>query len=252
MNSLLQIIKQQARERWKDISEQRLKKYRIALSPIHKLALISGYSCAVILGVLGLNLAYGQVSKIRIDYTDCAGGSCSYSFTLSRAAPARGHVYVKVNNLPQTHLAYRDTRPAEPPGRCDPYFENGRWVYPCGIVDSTYPKDKYQIVSADNQTVFSLDPETMAATSEQSIQSWRRPSSFSSAIHKLGEIEALPAGSYTFTVDKAESYPEKSREALIMFNLSPFGAVLHNIGGLVISAAFVLSIINSLACINYV
>ncbi|KAI5188481.1 hypothetical protein NECID01_0112 [Nematocida sp. AWRm77] len=257
MEQLVQIIKHQARERWKDIAEQRLKKYRLSLSPTNKLVVITLYTWGVILGIVVLNVMYGRVQKISIDYTECTEGRCSYAFVMDRPSHSKGQVYVRVNNMPQTHMSYKDTDPrpraqgAQALDQCEPYLENGRWIYPCGIVDSTYPKDRYTILTSQNKPVFVLDPGVSQASAGENLQSWRAPSSFKSAIHKVGEIEELEKGAYTFVVEKTLNYPEKSREALLVFNLSPFGTVLSNIGPSIVAAAFVLSVINTVACLNY-
>jgi len=239
-------IKEQVKERYRDITEQRLKRYKFSLTPAQKLIYVTAYSAGVVTLVVVLGAFCRSGEKTVFNYSNCTTDFCEYRFFVKKKSETPIHAYVRVNGMPQTHMRYRDTEKGPEPGKeidCTPYLEDGLWVYPCGIVASTYPTDGYTIISEDGKRI-----EVSESDREKSAQSWRNPSSFSGALHKKAEIEPLNEGAYTLVVKRMENYPENSRELILVSEMGPFGVVLSGISTAIVVSAVILVAANLLAC----
>ncbi|KAI5170977.1 hypothetical protein NEFER03_0379 [Nematocida sp. LUAm3] len=252
---ILERIKEQAVERYRDITEQRLKTYKIQVSMKKKIIFGAVYSVGTLILLFFLITMYPPVIKVVIDYSVCEEGTCSFPFTLSKASRSNIHIYTKVNNLPQVHMAYK-TASVESPEQDEeeeeqrPYRENGKWVYPGGIEKATFPEDEYIITSENGEVVFSKEIGDLDR--DEKFSNWTSPSAFQNALYKSGELSSLPPGTYTFSVIKSEDHPEEKREAILLGNISPFGIVLSNTYLLFFLTSISLLLINTIAALKYV
>ena len=248
-----QVIKEQANERWRDIAEQRLTRYKCRHIQRHRMLYSISVACFIICAVLSMSVYYGPVQTVTIDYTECTDERCTYIFAIDRTATDRKNVYVKVRNMPQKHMSYEADRNAYTDTsianieRYKPYIKNGKWVYPCGLLYSTYPHDIYTITTEQGAYIGTFNELADDTKTQYSIQSWVEPSMFSDATTKIGEIDDMQKGRYIMTVQKTQMYPEDSRQVILVSNLSVFGSVLYSIQYPIIISALSLIVINYVA-----
>ncbi|KAI5185780.1 hypothetical protein NEHOM01_1057 [Nematocida homosporus] len=255
MATLFTIIKDVAIARYRDIAEQRMKTYRLRVSPEKKLYIGAIYSLVLVVGIALALSFYPRLVKIQIDYGRCIGNHCSYEFKLYRPTQSNVYIYTQVKNMPQTHLAYRANYNLDNPNtpNVEPYLENGQWIYPAGLVRGTYPRDKYTLYD-NHQNSYPIPTNLTHTLSDQentSFLEWKNPSSFRSALTKVAEIEPLPAGTYTLVVEKTSNHPEPSRAFILITNIGPLGAVFAHIGYSIMAAAAMFALINTYACTKY-
>ncbi|OAG29961.1 hypothetical protein NEDG_01508 [Nematocida displodere] len=243
--SVLSQVQDAARKKYQELTEERVTRYKIGLSPRNTFILTIALCIPVILGVVFLSQAH-PLTKIEISFKACTESQCSYLFFLDSPIPS-SHLYVRVNNLPQKHMAYR---PGEEVAStdCTPYLSNGRWIFPCGIVRSTLPRDTVDIKTESGAVVPVLPPQRhwdapTGSPEEDMYLSWERPSSFGGAIHKIGETERMDGGGYVMTVTKTTNYPETDRDVILISSPGPFGVVLHHLRDWIVAAAVILIVV---------
>ncbi|KAI5179602.1 hypothetical protein NEOKW01_0065 [Nematocida sp. AWRm80] len=245
MTSVLETIRRVAQERYRDISEQRLKRYKVELSPISKLILITVYSAVIIALMVGAEKIFGTPTIIEIDYSQCTRERCDYSFRIPPGGVTELFMYTKVNYMPQTHMAYR-RNVNERTGTILRNTEDMTETSP-GIARDTYPDDEYEIHSEEGTEVPIDQTDT-----ETRMNHWRKPSSFGSAFTRVGKVDGISSGEYRLSVFKNHEYIEPSRSLYLVFNLSPFGSSFQTIRTSIIIGCIVLVIINSIACLRAV
>lgn len=263
MASARSAVSAQFRQKYTEVLQQRLKRYRMRLTNPQRHTFYLCVSLAVLGGVFLLSCLTEPVRKIVVNHLDCRETECTYTFRVDKALGTHTYVYGVVGRAAQTHMKYdmptvetidmiKRTIIAEetlPPGKvpdmqkCAPYIKNGQWVYPCGISISTFPQDVYKIFRENGVEVpMAIDPL------KARIDSWVNPSSFLKGSYKIGEIEGLEPGAYTLHVQKQISHPLPDREVVILGNIGRLGTSFHSAGGYIADAAILLAIVNSFAC----
>lgn len=258
------VVKEQFREKYTEILQQKLKRYRIHFTTGQRHMFYSCVSLAVIGSVFLLTYLTSPVRIIRINHLDCQGTQCIYTFKVSKALSKHTYIYSVVGGAAQTHMKYdtptveaidmikRSFAPEEIPHtssipkitECTPYISEGKWIYPCGPGLSTFPQDTYRIFSLQSK-----EEVPIAADSErEQINSWMNPSSFSAGTHKIGEIPGLETGEYILAVQKQIKHPLPNREVVIIGNIGSLGTSFHSTAPYMVAAAASLAIINSFAC----
>lgn len=256
-------VKRQVKEKYTEILQQKLKRYRIHFTADQRHIFYSVVSLGTLGAVFLLACLTDPVRKIAISHLSCQSAECMYLFTVAK--PLKKHIYMYsiVNGAAQTHMKYNtptveaidmitqsifptetaDSTAIPNISECTPYVANGQWVYPCGVSMSTFPQDKYRIFSLQDRKEVSIEIDTL----KEQIGSWTNPSTFSAGRHKIGEISELKTGEYILLVQKQLSHPLPDREVVIMGNIGKLGTAFYNTGAYIVAAAASLAIINSLA-----
>ncbi|KAI5191522.1 hypothetical protein NEMIN01_1548 [Nematocida minor] len=251
---------------YNEIAQQKLKRYRFNFSSTQRLRFYSFLSLGVLACAFLIFCFTQPVTRILINHTECTSRECRYTFSVGTPLNKHTYLYGIVKGAAQTHMKYspdddsklidkiaskmtnqdgqeEDVQKIE---ECRPYIENGVWMYPCGVLMSTYPFDKYSILTQQNKEV------PMVSDRKSQIKSWMSPSSFSSAKYKIGEIEGLQPGEYTLLVKKQTEHPLPERSLLLVGNIGVFGTIFSNAGIYIIITVVLLAVVNAVACAYYV
>lgn len=254
MPALVPALKHAFLEAYREITQQKLKRYRFALSSTQRLFFYTFISIGVLLFVFFLSIFIPDVTTVSINHTDCTEKECSYAFTVRLPMKNKTYIYGVVDGAAQTHMKYmRETaensiNAQQISSDCSPYMENDEWVYPCGLLISTYPQDTYKILKENSTTEIPMEIEK-----DMQLASWTTPSSFSAAKYKIGEIkEELPPGNYTLKISKHINHPLPKREVLIIGNIGALGNIFSNAGLYIVAVATTLILVNSIGCMYYV
>lgn len=257
MSGVIDSIKAQAINKYRDIAEQRLKTYRLALSPMKKLIWGTAYGFAMILLCMVLMVLYPNVGRITIDYSNCTDNVCTYSFMLTRSTRNKIQIYTKISNMPEMHMIYRNRNT-----QIEKHTDKNTGISLTETEKIMYPKDKYTLSDTKGNIYAVISyPDAESGSIEgvddvnnpyKLLAEWREPSSFRDAFFRRGEIDGLSRGLYLFTVEKDTEHPEPNRQALIIANISHFGVVFSHINQSIVLSSALLVIVNSLACIQYI
>ncbi|KAI5165318.1 hypothetical protein NEIRO03_0276 [Nematocida sp. AWRm78] len=250
--SIGSLLREIFHQRYTEITEQKLSRYRFRLTSSQRLQFYSGISLLALSGFILVYAFSSSVSQIIIDYTHCTEKACEYSFFLDKQKH-NTHIYGSVKGAAQTHMKYtRDDSLNKPsPDNineidCSPYMQDGKWVYPCGITLSTLPTDSYKLLDENKNEVL------LNASMSERISSWSRPSSFLSAYYKIGSIPTLLPGKYQLIINKQLIHPLNVRKVIIISNIGIFGNLFYNSQIYILSTVILLAIINAVACMYYV
>lgn len=235
-------IRRDAEDLLRTVSEQKLK--RCSLRPPGSLARHILAVCSVSLIALAILLSQigAEVGEYVFDYTKCRDGNCSFLFSLQSARKGNLNLYVRVNNMPQTHMAYSRHPQVLNGTSCTPYQQNGEWIYPCGIPLSTFPEDTYTVTDSKGTPLPISGPESRTDLASRE-QEWTKFSAFGSAVHKIGEISGVEKGDYLITVEKTKNHPEASRELIVVSNPGVFGTAASRASAPLIAASLLLLVL---------
>lgn len=226
----------------RSVSEQKMKRW--SLRPPGNLGRHILAVCSVSLIAFGILLSQigAGVGEYVFDYTKCRDGNCSFLFSLQDTRKGNLNLYVRVNNMPQTHMAYSKHPQVLNDTSCTPYQQDGKWVYPCGIPLSTLPEDTYTLTDSNGNLVPISGPETWDTQSSPK-QEWMRFSAFGSAVHKIGEVSGMEKGDYLITVEKTQNHPEASRELIIVSDPGVFGTIASRASAPLIASSILILVL---------
>ncbi|KAI5132841.1 hypothetical protein NEAUS05_1273 [Nematocida ausubeli] len=249
--SIFATIKEVFLQRYTEITEQKLPRYTFRMSTKKRLTFYTGISLAAIACTCIIHFFLDSTSMITIDFSHCVTNKCEYSFTVKKPK-TNTYMYGAVEGAAQTHMKYMREDPfyqGTPQDElnidCTPYVVDGEWVYPCGIIRSTYPNDKYTLLNENNIM-------TIHADRNSQISSWSKSSSFSSAYFKIGKLDDLQPGEYKLIVEKQKSHPLPNRKVIFVSNVGIFGNLFYNSYIYMLGISAVLAFMNGLACMYYV
>ncbi|KAH9386874.1 uncharacterized protein NEMAJ01_1770 [Nematocida major] len=243
---------------YKSITQQKLKRYTFRLSHMQRFIFYTWVSLAALIGIFLIAVFTDPVTQLVINHENCSAKECRYPFTIRKPTVHATYLYGIVSGAAQTHMKYatheipdvhieeEQGAPDKMPSECAPYMESGQWVYPCGILTSTYPSDTYKIL-AENSAEVPIEADFMSQ-----LESWKNPSSFFSGKYMVGKISNLPPGKYTLVLLKNEKHPLPDRSTVIVRNAGAFGTMFSNAGTGMICAAVGLAVVNCISCFFYV
>lgn len=252
---------------YRALSQQKVRRYRIHLSPARKLFAFTAIAVGMMALLSVILSVYGFERRHAVEYADCGESVCSYQINIPRAMSGPVFMYQHTRGLAQNHMLYAvGSRMEEGATDCRPYYgPGGELVYPCGFAGSTYPDEKYTLVNQENEAMhFSKDgihwegnapleeiigEEGKLMENKEEYVNWKRTSTFPNFYKLVGiRSEGLEGGEYTFTVERNAGSAVGKRSIVFISNISRFGVVPGNLEPSFFFVAFFLVLVNCIAC----